>query len=290
LHAVHTFMEDHMTRQHINRTKQTTHTIPKITSSRSSQVSRSILQRVIEHPTEENLTPSVVQQLQATHGNQVVNRLVKQAKQNSMQSNQSTPTLNQTTQDTRTVQRKFAPKNDKEAKRRNKRFSKRQAGIPLVKAFDNAYATVNSTNTLKPAFAEWLESKQKSTGFFNRRQRGRFVGYKTPDDILTNGNKSDISNLFELAKRWSFGNELEFQQAVLTFKQTPSADSFHHIMDTFVYEGSELQANINSDDLTALTERAYRMLENELDDDGNPKEDTDFFEGANMSQNKLYTG
>ncbi len=277
-----------MTRRHIHRTKQGVSTISQVSQPSSSQVQRNILQRVIEHPTEENLTPSVIQQLQTTHGNQVVNRLVQQAKQNSKQTDPSTPTINQTTQDTETVQRQYPPNNDNEAKKRNKGFERKQEGIPLVKAFDAVYKFLNNQNKFNSKFLAWITQNKKSTGFFGKRKRERFAGYLTPDHVLKRGNKSDISELLEVAIKGHCHEAVLFQQAVVKFKQNPSADGFHDIMEKFIYRDGKSHVNISGIDRDGLVERAYRMIENELDDNGNPQVDT-LFSGDHMTQNRLLT-
>ncbi len=275
-----------MTRQRIQRTKRVSQRVPQITKSGKSQVNRSFLQRVMENPTQENLTPSVVQQLQTTHGNQVVNRLMRQAKENS-----SNTTPNITQKQSETVQRKYEPENKSSARKRTKYFNAQQAGKPLAEAFDIAYDSVNKMNKLNNYYIEWRDNGRTASGITNALKRGRFSAYNSPDDVLNSGNKSDIADMMQMANSHYFGNEIVFQQAVLAYKGSASANAFHDLMEKYIYQGADLQANVASDHRLALVERAYRMLENELDDNGNPQLDTDFFSNDTaFSQNPLYTG
>jgi len=254
-----------MGHKRIHRTAQIRKKYPSIIKG-SSQVNRSYLQRVMENPTEDNLTPDVVSQLQSTHGNQFVTQLMRQLKENT---NTSSSVIHQS-QQSETVQRKFAPPNNREAQLRNTNFDRYQEGKSLAEAFDHAMIFVKQQTKNSPDFFKWLRAQQKSSGLGNYFKRKRFSGYATVMDIIEANNKSDMASLMELANKKYFANEVMFLKDAHEYKKNPSSQTFHQIMEDYIYDGSDHEANTSSQAKKALIERAYRMLQGQIGDDGLP--------------------
>jgi len=267
-----------MTHKRIHRSPQTRKKYPSITTTGSSQVNRSYLQRVMENPTEENLTSDVVSELQSTHGNQFVNRLMQRAKQNTNSDGKLT------------IQRKHAPANKKEKGVRDRAFNARQAGVKLEDAFDGAVDTIDS-NVSRPGatWTKWKEQELKDTSFMNIKKKNRINGYANVMELITGGNLDDWVSLNMYSESDYTSENFKFLKAAYTYKNSASDTRFHQVMDTYIYNTADLMINIESTDRNALIERAYRMVEGLIDDNGNENvEDDTVFNETPMSQNPMF--
>lgn len=267
-----------MGQKRIQRTAIKSKRTPIISITGSSQVNRNYLQRVIENPTPQNLTPSVVAQLQTTHGNQFVNRLIQRS----------------TKQDGGgvVIQRKFAPTSKKEKRVRDRAFNSRQAGIALKDAFggrgERAVDTINSNVTRPGAtWTKWKEKELKNTGFMNIKKRNRINGYTDVYSLIESGNVDDWVSLMMFSEADYTSENFKFLKAAHTFSTTANASRFHQVMDTYIYSDSSLMINIESLARNALIERAYRMMEGTIDDQANDITDDIDLDGATMTQNPL---
>ncbi len=235
------------------------------------RVDERLLQRAIENPKPENLTPDVVMQLQRTYGNQFVNGLVQRTQQSDGQV---------------AIQRKFPPENNRKKVGRDRAFASRQAGVKLKDAFLGAVNVIDSNvSTPGATFTKWKETEGKKAGLIARR---RINGYKTVMEVIRGGNLDDWVSIKMFSEADYTDENFKFLKAAHTYASTASDTRFHQLMDHYIYNDSPKTINIDRDERNGLIERAYRMMQGTVDSDGNDIGDDDsIFEETNMTTNPL---
>jgi hypothetical protein len=248
--------------QHQRRKKQAHR---QTATPQQTQIDPLVLQRVIEEPTVDLLTPEITNHLQSNFGNQYVSRLIQRALDNG-------ETQSITTNPLGTIQRKFPPYNESNRKLRNRYFNSYQANRDLKDAFGVDYGDTDTaiedvSAILKSGgetFRKWQAKQTKAKKSWNPITRSGAKSYQNVWEIVAAEDWDTFADLRWKARKDYTVSDYDFMRGAYLFRKNPSPERFHQMMDTYIYEGARSKVNIAAKIQLSLIERAYRMEQGTL--------------------------